>query len=136
MEAGAVPGLMSAGRRAAEGGALRVAIATTDEVWRPVVEAWMLERLDLEVIRVGSVMELLEIDRLDHLDLAVLDHHLPGIDGLVAGAMLREINPAIRLVLATTSVNSRTRQLAEEIGFSDVMEKTEDGFGLHRAARR
>lgn len=135
MELGADPEVVLARRRTVGAAALRVAIATTDEVWRPVVEAWMLDRLDLEVVRVGSVMELLEVERLDHLDLAVLDHDLPGIDGLVAGAMLREINPAIRLILATASDNSSTRQLAEEIGFSDVMEKTEDGFELHRATR-
>ncbi len=114
---------------------LRVVIATADDAWRPVVEAWMLERVDLQVVKVRSVMELLDLEDLDRLDLAVLDHHLPGIDGLVAGAMLREINPGARLVLATGEPSHGLRQLAEEIGFWDVMEKTEDGFGLHRAAR-
>ncbi len=114
---------------------LRVVIATADDVWRPVVEAWMLERVDLQVVKVRSVLELLDLEDLDRLHLVVLDHHLPGIDGLVAGAMLREINPAARLVLATADPFPTLRQLAEEIGFWDVMEKTEDGFGLHRAAR-
>lgn len=114
---------------------LRVVVVTADEAWRGVVEAWMLERVDLEVVKVRSVLELLDLEDLDRMDLAVLDHHLPGIDGLVAGAMLREINPGMRLVLATRRPSPDLRQLAAEIGFWDVLEKTEDGFGLHRAAR-
>ncbi len=134
METGAVHEEMRDTRRAVEKGRLRVAIATNDEAWRPVEETLSLERLGLEVIRVGSVTELLEIESLDQLDMAVLDQSLPAVGGLAAGAMLREINPTIRLVLAAPDASWRTRRLAEEFGFAEVMEKTEDGFGLYPAA--
>jgi len=104
---------------------LRVLIVSRDELWRPSVEAWMLERTELEVSKVRGAAEMLELPDLDRYDLALVDLELDRLDGLTVGAMLREINPAMHLVLAYGERRPSIEAEARESGFTSVVAKDE-----------
>jgi DNA-binding response OmpR family regulator len=56
-------------------------------------------------------------------DVCVLDYRLTGTDGLTLGAMLREINPAARLILVSGELSSSVESLAREHGFRRIFTK-------------
>ena len=49
------------------------------------------------------------------LDLALIDYHMPGIDGLELAAKLREIRSDLRIVLCTANAQHNTEVRAEEM---------------------
>ena len=100
-----------------------VVVATADAEWSREIRDWVDRETGLETTSVASSLELLELDRLSEARLVVLDAALPGSGGLVTGAMLREILPAVRLVLAVDQRCPQMLELAEEIGFTMVVEK-------------
>lgn len=57
-------------------------------------------------------------------DCALIDLHIgEAIDGIVLGRILREINPRVRLVLVSGSINPRELAVHETLGFDAVLPK-------------
>jgi len=107
-----------------------VIVATADAgLWREVRQ-WIRQVAGLEAAAVGSSTELLDLPQLDRARLVVIDEALPGAGGLVTGAMVHELHPSARLILAVVEPHPKTRHMAEEIGFSMVMERHRSGFVL------
>ena len=63
----------------------------------------MLERLGLTVITAGDGREAVEIYRAGPaaIDLVVLDLTMPRLDGVQAFAELRQVNPDVKVILAS-----------------------------------
>jgi CheY-like chemotaxis protein len=57
-------------------------------------------------------------------DCALIDLHIhEKVDGVAVGRMLREINPRVRLVLVSGSVNSKDLEAHKGLGFDAVLAK-------------
>ena len=56
----------------------------------------------------------------DSFDVCILDYRLGGADGLTLGAMLREINPEVQLILLSGELSANIEALALEHGFGRV----------------
>jgi DNA-binding NtrC family response regulator len=76
------------------------------------------QRLDLmgvDAIKAKSGLEAIEAARKNRIDLAVVDLKMPGMDGLVTIAKLKEIQPSLRTVLLTGYGEEKIRQAAEAL---------------------
>ncbi len=107
-----------------------VIVATADVGLRREIRRWIRQVTGLEAAAVGSSTELLGLPHLERARLVVIDEALPGTGGLVTGAMIRELHPSARLILAVSETHPKTCHMAEEIGFSMVMERHRGGFVL------
>ena len=107
-----------------------VIVATANRQLLSEIRLWIAEATGLEATAVESAAALLERLRPGLARLVVIDEALPGTGGLVTGAMVREVHPSVRLILAVAEVHPVTRHMAEEIGFSMLMERRRDGFVL------
>ncbi len=113
-----------------------VVVGTSDPSWRKVIGRWAREVSGLEATCAASAVELLDLPRLSRARAAVIDAELPGGGGLVTGAMLRELYPAIRLILAVDRPHPSVLAAAGEIGFTLRMERREDGVVLESLSHK
>jgi CheY-like chemotaxis protein len=78
----------------------------------------------VEVYAAGSAEEAIALDPMASFDLCLLDNNLKnGVDGLMLGAMIRELNPRARLVLMSGAPTMTIERLAYEYGFETVLSK-------------
>lgn len=74
---------------------------------------------DLLIAKSGDdALASIERDKLAALDLALIDFHMPGIDGLQLATKLREIRSDLRIVLCTANAQHSLSVRAEEMGVS------------------
>jgi CheY-like chemotaxis protein len=120
-KSGAVPSA-GAGSRA------HVLVVDDDPVLRELFSA-MLERVGCRSIICSSSAEALEAYRSAGVetapfDCALIDLHInEKVDGVAVGRMLREINPRVRLVLVSGSVNPKNLEVHKALGFDAVLAK-------------
>lgn len=84
---------------------------------------WLHVRCGAEVTAMASAEEAMVATQPHNFDVCVIDYRLGGADGLTLGAMLREINPGVRLILLSGELSATIESLAFEHGFGRVFEK-------------
>lgn len=84
---------------------------------------WLQVRCGAEVTAMASAEEAMVATQPQTFDVCVIDYRLTGADGLTLGAMLREINPGVRLILLSGELSANVESLAFEHGFGRVFEK-------------
>ncbi len=87
------------------------------------------QRLDLmgvESVKTKSGLEAIEAAKAKVFDLAVVDLKMPGMDGLVTIAKLKEIRPDLKTVLLTGYGNEKVKQATEALD-SAYFEKDQMG---------
>jgi CheY-like chemotaxis protein len=82
-----------------------------------------LEELGYLVDEAGNGNEALERYVLKRHDLVTLDLLMPGMDGMTALARLRELNPAVKTIVATADIQESTRQEASALGANALINK-------------
>jgi DNA-binding NarL/FixJ family response regulator len=107
-------------------GAIRVLLADDDEVFLEHLRALIERQRELTVV--GTATDgLAAIELVDELDpdAAVLDLHMPLLDGVSACARLRRDHPSLCLVALTGDEAPALHRAARESGADDVLLKNE-----------
>ena len=101
----------------------RVLMVDDDVALLDAMSDWLQERCGAMVTTFASAEEAMVATQPHSFDVCILDYRLTGADGLTLGAMLREINPEIRLILLSGELSATIESLALEHGFGRVFEK-------------
>jgi DNA-binding NtrC family response regulator len=101
----------------------RVLMVDDDLALLDAMRDWLQARCGAEVTTFASAEEAMVAAQPQDFDVCVLDYRLAGADGLTLGVMLREINPAVRLILLSGQLSATIESLALEHGFGRVFEK-------------
>lgn len=112
-------------------GTIRVLLADDDESFLASLRELIDQQLELAVV--GTATDgLAAIELVDVLepDAAVLDLHMPLLDGVSTVARLRRDHPAICLIALTGDDAPALHRAAKESGADDVLLKTELVDGL------
>jgi len=102
--------------------ASRILVAEDDPVSQRVA-VLLLERMGFQVQAVGDGRQALEALRTNSYDVALLDIHMPEMDGLTVAARVRGpdsgvVNPAVPLVALTANAMSTDRDRCLEAGMN------------------
>lgn len=76
----------------------------------------IIESAGYEVVEADDGMTALEVYFLEKPDLVLLDLVMKGMYGLDVLLKLREMDPQVRVVVASADIQSSTRQMADEGG--------------------
>ena len=101
----------------------RVLVVDDDLALLDAMSDWLHSRCGAEVTTYASAEEAMIEAKPHNFDVCVLDYRLTGADGLTLGVMLREINPAVRLILLSGELSATIESLALEHGFGRVFKK-------------
>lgn len=101
----------------------RVLVVDDDLALLDAMSDWLHARCGAEVTTFASAEEAMIAAQPHNFDVCVLDYRLGGADGLTLGVMLREINPAVQLILLSGQLSATIESLALEHGFGRVFEK-------------
>lgn len=104
-------------------GSVRVLLVDDDPSVLSSIAEWLEVACGAEVTAVGSAEEAMVATQPGSFDVCILDYRLGGANGLTLGAMLREINPAARLILLSGQLSTSLEALAFEHGFGRVFAK-------------
>jgi DNA-binding NarL/FixJ family response regulator len=107
-------------------GAIRVLLADDDEAFLEHLRALIEGQRELSVVGTAT-NGLAAIELVDELgpDAAVLDLHMPLLDGVSACARLRRDHPSLCLVAVTGDEAPALHRAARESGADDVLLKSE-----------
>ncbi len=76
----------------------------------------VVSRHGQEVVLAASAEEALELLPFWTFQVALLDHNLPGIEGLVVGEFFRRNNPDMMIALVTGEVDTRLEKRTRDLG--------------------
>lgn len=119
-------------------GFLNVLVIDDDAALRELIGRFVLSE-GHQVVTAGSAEEALAELPFHTFDAALLDHHLPGMEGLVLGEYLHRNNPQMEVVLMTGDPDARTAREALGYGltlFTKPFELERVHELLDRAIRR
>jgi DNA-binding NarL/FixJ family response regulator len=113
------------------GGAIRVLLADDDEGYLEHLRSLIESQRELSVVGTAT-NGLAAIELVDELapDAAVLDLHMPLLDGVSACARLRRDHSSLCLIALTGDEDPALHRAARESGADDVMLKSELVGGL------
>ena len=112
-------------------GAIRVLLADDDEAFLEHLQALIEGQRELSVVGTAT-NGLAAIELVDELgpDAAVLDLHMPLLDGVSACARLRKDHPSLCLIALTGDEAPALHRAARESGADDVLLKNQLVDGL------
>jgi CheY-like chemotaxis protein len=110
------------GSRAADRVA-RILLVDDDPLVLDALSGWLEAECGAEVIACTSAEQAMALTSPARFDVCILDYQLTGADGLTLGAMLRELNPATRLILLSGNLSPAVESLALEHGFGRIFRK-------------
>lgn len=96
----------------AEQDILNILVIDDDEAMRDLLTRWLLPR-GHQVYAVGSAEEGLGLLPYATFQVALLDQHLPGMEGLFFGEFLRKNNPHMKIALITGSDDERLERIGQ-----------------------
>jgi two-component system response regulator DesR len=119
-------GLDRLGAVAGPSGPIRVLIAEDDDAYRQSLRELVERQPELSVVaEARNGLGAIELaDELD-IDAAVVDLHMPLVDGVAAVARLRRDHPTLCLIAITGDRNSQLLRAVEEAGADAVLLKHE-----------
>ena len=85
--------------------------------------SFMLKRAGYEAQTVSGPREAMEVVRSVAPDLILMDVRMPGLDGLSAAGIIRELNPTIPIIATTAFAFETDREMALAAGCNEYMSK-------------
>lgn len=77
-----------------------------------------------DVAAAGNAREALEIARATRCDVALLDMKMPDMDGFQVAAMLRQVQPDLRIIIFTGYASLETEARAAQLNFYEYLPKS------------
>ncbi len=105
-------------------------LVVDDNVMNRVVVRGLLKRTLLQIDEAGSGEECLELTRNNHYDVVLMDHMMPGMDGVETLQRLREQNGACgdaAVIVLTANAVVGVKDFYLEQGFDDYLSKPISG---------
>jgi hypothetical protein len=99
----------------------------------------LLEKMGHEAIFCENGQEALQLLAREPFDVALLDYHMPVLDGLATTEAIRKLDgpvSEIKVILVTADVVNDTRKRALEVGVNEFTSKPLQADDLKRALRR
>ena len=116
---------------------IRLLLADDQALVRGALAALLSLESDLEVVaEVGRGDEVLDAVAAHRPDVAILDVEMPGLDGIVVAARLRESAPDVRVLICTTFGRPGFLRRAMQSGASGFVVKDTPAEQLADAVRR
>ncbi len=113
-----------------DGSPITVLIADDDERFLDALQTLIERQSELTVVgSAGNGLEVIELAERLRPDAAVVDLHMPLIDGVTAIARLRHDHPHLCLIALTGDSDTRLHDAATKAGADAILEK-------HEMARR
>ncbi len=110
---------------------IKVLLADDDELFLESLKALIDRQPELEVIAAAeNGLRAIELAAALEIDAAVLDLHMPLLDGVSAVTRLRRDNPNLCLIVLTGDSDTRLHRAAADAGADAVLEKHELARGL------
>ncbi len=115
----------------------RVLLAEDDTTSRLVL-ARQLDRLGVAATAVGDGAEAVEAVRRDRFDAVLMDHHLPGVDGLEATRLIRRLpgREGLPVIAMTAGGLAEDRQQCLDAGMDDHLTKPVEMARLRQTLER
>jgi len=111
-------------------GQINVLIADDDELFLESLQALIDRQPELRVVATArNGLEAIELAERLEPDAAVIDLHMPLLDGVSAVSRLRHDHPHLCLIVLTGDADTSLHRAAEQAGADAVLEK-------HEMARR
>jgi DNA-binding NarL/FixJ family response regulator len=105
---------------------INVVLADDDDLFLQSLRALIDGQPELNVVAAAhDGLEAIELVDELHPDAAVLDLHMPLLDGVTAVARLRHDHPALCLIALTGDSSPKLHEAAREAGADAVLEKGE-----------
>jgi len=102
--------------------AAAICVVDDDESVRDSLSV-LLQSLGFEVTTHGSGQEFLADDQRRHAGCLIVDHNMPGMDGLSTVAALQRDGAAVPTILITGRLDPEIVTRAEQLGVGAVLEK-------------
>jgi DNA-binding NarL/FixJ family response regulator len=110
---------------------IRVLLADDDDIFLESLKALIDRQPELEVVAaVGNGLQAIELASALDVEAAVIDLHMPLLDGVTAVSRLRTDNPSLCLIVLTGDSDEQLHRAAVEAGADAVLEKHELARGL------
>lgn len=110
---------------------IKVLIADDDALFLESLRALIDRQPELSVVAVAvNGLEAIELADAHAVDAAVIDLHMPLLDGVTAVARLRRDHPSLCVLVLTGDSDPQLHRAAREAGADAVLEKHELTLGL------
>jgi DNA-binding NarL/FixJ family response regulator len=110
---------------------IRVLLADDDGLFLESLKALIDRQPELEVVAAAeNGLQAIELAAALDIDAAVVDLHMPLLDGVTAVSRLRQDNPSLCLIVLTGDSDAQLHRAATEAGADAVLEKHELARGL------
>ena len=95
----------------------KIMIVDDSKVSRMIVKKTILEiSPDMEIIEAGDGNQAMESLARNEIEAAILDFHMPGLNGLELAEMLLKINPDLPITMLTANIQHEIQERAESLG--------------------
>ncbi len=122
---------------AGESPKIRILLADDQALIREALAALLSFEPDMEVVvQVGRGDEVVKAAAEHHIDVALLDIEMPGMDGLAAAGLLHEAQPGVKIVILTTFGRPGFLRRAMQSGVSAFIVKDSPPDRLATAVRK
>jgi DNA-binding NarL/FixJ family response regulator len=110
---------------------IRVLLADDDELFLESLKALIDRQPELEVVAAAeNGLQAIELATALDIEAAVIDLHMPLLDGVTAVSRLRQDNPSLCLIVLTGDSDEQLHRAAADAGADAVLEKHELARGL------
>jgi DNA-binding NarL/FixJ family response regulator len=110
---------------------IRVLLADDDKLFLESLKALIDRQPELQVVAAAeNGLEAIELAATLDIEAAVIDLHMPLLDGVTAVSRLRRDNPSLCLIVLTGDSDESLHRAAAEAGADAVLEKHELARGL------
>jgi two-component system, chemotaxis family, chemotaxis protein CheY len=113
----------------------KVLVADDNAFIRRALGSLLSQELEVEVCEAQNGKEAIEKAGELQPDLIVLDLSMPVMNGLEAARVIKNVLPAVPLILYSAFVNEFAKKEAHSIGISELVSKSEHTSVLIRKAR-
>ena len=101
----------------------KVVLFVDDEEVVLTVGSLMLQKLGCNVLTASKGQEAIEIFKKNQVDFVVLDMQMPGMNGYEIYYHLKEIQPKVKILLASGYTGDQSEKRIESIGFNGYLQK-------------
>jgi CheY-like chemotaxis protein len=101
----------------------KVVLFVDDEEMVLTVGSLMLQKLGCNVLTASKGQEAIDIFKKNEVDFVVLDMQMPGMSGYEIYHQLKEIQPQVKILLASGYTGDQSEKQIESIGFDGYLQK-------------
>ena len=101
----------------------KVVLFVDDEEMVLTVGSLMLQKLGCNVLKASRGQEAIDIFEKNEVDFVVLDMQMPGMSGYETYHQLKEIQPEVKILLASGYTGDDSEKRVESIGFDGYLQK-------------